>query len=150
MAYAEETKIELEASIGQIVALLRKAGANRVGQTQEPERIVIYFALADRQMKFVVPLVTEYGGPESHGNGRPVDQAKWIEQKNRQKGRALFLVIKAKLESVESGVEAFEEAFFANIVTADGRTVYERTREDLALEYTSGKVRPLMLGGPTP
>lgn len=92
--------------------------------------------------------VTEYGGPASHDNGRAVDPQRWIDQRNRQRGRALMLVIKAKLESIESGVETFEEAFLANIVTANRQTVYERIAGTLAVEYETGKVAPLMLGGP--
>jgi hypothetical protein len=46
------------------------------------------------------------------------------EQGCRASWRALFLAIKAKLVSVESGVESFEEAFLAQLVvpTGDGRT----------------------------
>ena len=151
MAYAESTSIELEASIGQIVTMLRKAGAARIGQMQEPERVTIYFELGDRHIKFVVPLVTEYAGPEKHGNNRAVDEAKWLDQRNRQRGRALMLVIKAKLESVESEVETFEQAFFANVVMADGQTVYERASQQIALEYDTGKVQAgqMLLGGPS-
>ena len=47
----------------------------------------------------------------------------------------MLLVIKAKFESVESGVEAFEQAFLANVVTSSRLTVYERIAEDLAVEY---------------
>jgi hypothetical protein len=54
------------------------------------------------------------------------------------------------LESVESGVETFEEAFLANVVTPGGGTVYERLQEPLALEYQGGAPRDLFpaLEGP--
>jgi len=60
----------------------------------------------------------------------------------------MLLVIKAKFESVESGVETFEQAFLANVVTSSRLTVYERIAEDLAVEYQTGAVRSLMLGAP--
>lgn len=148
MAYAENTKVPLEQSIAEIIGMVRKAGAESVGQFHEKNRFVIMFALGDRQMKFSVPLLTQWGGPTRGGNGRDIDVAAKLEQANRQKGRALMLVVKAKLESVESGVETFEQAFFANIVLADGATVYERMHEPIAVEYSTGKVQPLMLGGP--
>ncbi|HZV56134.1 MAG TPA: hypothetical protein VFF89_00535 [Sphingobium sp.] len=128
MAYAETTKVPLEQSIAEIIGMLRRAGAEQLGQFHDRDRFVIMFTLGDRQMKFTVPLVMNYEGPEKGGNGRKIDQAAWLEQRNRQKGRALMLVIKAKLESVESGVETFEQAFLANIVTVGGRrsmTAYE-------------------------
>lgn len=148
MAYAEDTKVPLEQSIAEIIGMVRKAGAMQVGQMDDGQRYVIMFSLADRQMRFSVPLVREYTGPRKAGNGREIDQKRWIDQRNRQRGRALMLVIKAKLESVESGVETFEEAFLANIVMSDGATVYERAAERIALEYQSGKPSMLLLGGP--
>lgn len=148
MAYAETTKVPLEQSIAEIIGMVRKAGAESVGQMQDRDRYVIIFRLANRQMRFSVPMVTEYTGPARSGNGRTIDQAAWIEQRNRQKGRALMLVVKAKIESVESGVETFEEAFLANIVLADGVTVYERMAQPIAVEYDTGKVQPLMIEGP--
>lgn len=148
MAYAENTKVPLEQSIAEIIGMVRKAGAQQLGQFQERDRFLIMFTLGDRQMKFTVPLVTTYDGPLRSGNGRPVDAKARIEQMNRQKGRALMLVIKAKLESVESGVETFEQAFLANIVVHGGQTVYDEIRKPLALQYTEGKIAPLMLGGP--
>lgn len=148
MAFAERTDVPLEQSIAEIMVMVSRAGAQSLGQMREPGRFVVAFSLADRHMRFSVPLITEYGGPAKHGNNRPVDKAAWLEQRNRQKGRALALVIKAKLESVESGVETFEEAFLANVVMSDGYTVFERIREQIALEYQSGKPMPLLLEGP--
>lgn len=145
MAYAESTKVPLEQSIAEIISMVRRAGADSVGQFHERDQFVIMFALGERRMKFSVPLVTEWDGPKRGGNGREIDVRAKIEQANRQKGRALMLVVKAKLESVESGVETFEQAFLANIIMADGATVYERVSAPLALEYKTGKVGPLRL-----
>lgn len=144
MAYAEETKVPLGQSIAEIISMLRRAGAQRIAQYEEPERFTVTFQLGDRLVRFRVPLVTEYKGPASHGNGRRVDRAKWIAQRNRQRGRALMLVIKAKLESVESEVESFEEAFLAQVVMSDGATIYERVREPIAVEYSTGQSIPLL------
>ena len=144
MAFAEETKIPLEQSIAEIIGMLRKAGADRIAQYEEPGRFTITFALSDRFVRFRVPLVSDYSGPATHGNNRPVDKQRWIDQRNRQKGRALMLVIKAKLESVESEVETFEEAFLANVVMSDGATLYERVKEPIAIEYQAGTVQPML------
>lgn len=147
MAFAENTKVPLEQSIAEIIGMVRKAGAESVGQMHDRDKFIIVFALGERRMKFAVPMVTQYDGPEKSGNGRAVDQKTWVEQRNRQKGRALMLVIKAKLESVESGVETFEEAFLANIVLpGDNLTVYERMADPIAIEYKTKRVQPLMLG----
>lgn len=148
MAYAAQTTVPLERSISEIIAMVRKAGAESIGQMHDRDSFVIVFALADRRMKFKVPLATEYVGPKVGGNGRVIDTAARLEQMNRQKGRALMLVIKAKLESVESGVETFEQAFLGNIMLADGKTVYENIAEPIAIEYQTGRASgPLLLAG---
>jgi hypothetical protein len=151
MAYAEKTTIPLEQSIAQIVGMVKKAGAQQVGQAEgDDDRYHVWFKLADRMMRFSVPLVTEYKGPARSGNGRLINQREWIDQRNRQRGRALQLVIKAKLESVESGVETFEEAFLANIVMGGGITVYDGIKQRIALEYQEGRVTgPMLLTGPS-
>ena len=127
MAYGEHTKVPFDRTVTEIIAMLRKAGAMQVGHAQEPNRLTVLFAMADRQVRFRVS---------------------WdSERSQRQRARALMLVIKAKLESVESEVETFEEAFLANVVTMGGSTVYERVREPIAIEYQTGKPA-MMLEGP--
>ncbi len=91
--------------------------------------------------------MTVYAGPTSYRNGAPINSLAWLDQKNRQRARALMLVIKAKLESVESGVETFEEAFLANVMGADGRTVYEAIQPAIATQYRE-RSAALLLGGP--
>lgn len=151
MAYAENTSIPVEKTIADIVAMLKKAGASSTGQHETDKEIWIFFQLSDRFVRFRVTLMTAYTGPRYAGNGREINAGNWIAQRNRQRARALMLVIKAKLESVESSVETFEEAFFANVVMADGATVYERARQAIALEYDTGRVQSaqLMLGAPS-
>lgn len=152
MSYAEQTNVPFEKSIADIITLIKRAGAGQIGQMEDAGRFVIGFKLADRAIKFVLPLETEYRGPTKAGNGRAIDPKKVIEQRNRSKGRALLLVIKAKLEGVESGIETVEQAFLANVVTLGGATVYERVSGDLALEYNTGQVSPVagLLGGQRP
>lgn len=130
MAYAETTKVPFDKTVSDIMTMLRKSGAMQVGQMEEANRLTIIFTLNDRSVRFRV-------GWENS------------ERSQRQRARALLLVIKAKLESIESGVETFEEAFLANIVMADGQTVHERVSGDLALEYKSGQPTMYLIGGPS-
>src|ERR1700723_2772498 len=91
---------------------------------------MVAFEHAHRHIKIIVPLPTGDGEKD--------------KQLARQRWRALLLVIKAKLESVESGIETLEEAFYANIVMPDGRTIYESTRETVRVAYDTGKVHGLL------
>jgi hypothetical protein len=129
MAYADRTQVPFTKTVSEIVAMIRKAGATQVGQMEEENRLTVLFSMADRQVRF---RVAWENSPQSQ----------------RQRARALKLVIQAKLESIESGVETFEQAFLANIVMADGATVYERVRSDLALEYRSNAPTMFLLKGP--
>ena len=129
MAYAETTRVPFERTVQDILTMLRKAGAEQVGQMEEAQRLTIMFAMNERQVRFRVGW-----------DNTPTSK--------RQRGRALLLVIKAKLESIASDVETFEEAFLANVVMADGKTVHERVAGDLALEYRSGKPTMYLIAGP--
>ncbi|MEG3167524.1 hypothetical protein U1737_04870 [Sphingomonas sp. LB3N6] len=128
MAYAERTTVPYDKTIRDIIALVKKAGAVQVGQMEEGERLTIVFGLDDRQIRFCVAW-----------ENTPSAQ--------RQRARALLLVVKAKLESVASGVETFEQAFLANIVLSDGKTVHERVSDDLRLEYRQGQPAVYLIGG---
>ena len=71
----------------------------------------------------------------------PVAEPKMLaawEQALRTRWRALLLCIKAKLESVESGIETFDTAFMAQIVLPDGRTVEERVLPEIEKAYLTG------------
>lgn len=149
MAYAERTEISIKKSIADAVTLVKRAGAVRILQYEEPGRFVLQFALGGRLIRFAVALPSIDDMPKLDGRRRLLTQADRKEkqmQAHRQRARALLLVIKAKLESVESKVETFEEAFLANVVMADDRTVYERVAAPIAAEYASGAPQ-LMLPG---
>lgn len=142
MAYAENTTVSFEKSVGETIELVRRRGADQIGQMEYPDRFEIGFKLSERLIRFVLPLPSIGDIPMRNGRGSALDLQKRQEllaQAKRQRGRALMLAIKAKLESVESGIETIEEAFLANIVMADGQTVYERISRPIELEYAGGQ-----------
>jgi hypothetical protein len=146
VSYAKDTDVPFERSIAEIVGLVRRAGADQIGQMEERDRFTLQFHLSDRAVRFRVTFPTRDEVEQMKG---PRQDAQRVEaQWRRQRGRALLLVIKAKLESVESGVETFEEAFLANVVMADGATVYDRIAAPIAAEYEARRPGPLLLGGP--
>ena len=66
------------------------------------------------------------------------------EQAVRQRWRALALVIKAKLEAVESGITVFDKEFMAHIVLPDGKTVGEHMLPQIESSYETGSMPPLL------
>lgn len=142
MAYAEETTVPFDKSIAQIVRLIKDSNADSVAQFEGANDFAVQFMLAERLIRFRLPLPTLDDMPLYTAQRHRYTEAQRrnkLEQAKKSKARALLLVIKAKLESVESGIETTEQAFLANVVMADGFTVYERIAQPIALEYQTGK-----------
>lgn len=142
MTYAAKTSVAFEKSVSEIVALVKRAGAMQVAQQDMEDSYTIAFRLDDRLIKFHLPtpLLDEMPLRDRRRSTLSKQQRiSRLEQAKRQRGRALWLVIKAKLESVESGIETIEQAFLANIVMSDGATVYERVSQPIAIEYQQGR-----------
>ncbi len=147
MSYAENTSVSVERSIADIVTLVKRAGASQIGQMDDDAFYAIQFTLADRMIRFRLPWPKLDAMPTHNGRHQALTRAQRqdkLEQVKRSKARALLLVIKAKLESVESGIETMEQAFLANVVLHGGQTVYDRIAEPIALEYQTG--RPTVAG----
>ena len=70
--------------------------------------------------------------------------AEW-QQACRQRWRALALVIKAKLEAVETGIATFEQEFLAYIVLPNGQSVGD-TAIPAIEAAAAGKDLPPLLG----
>jgi hypothetical protein len=148
MAYAETTEIAVEKSVAEIIGLVRKGGADRIAQVEEPAGFAIQFFLNDRMLRFRIRWPTFDEVPQRLGNGQWRDDRKRLaalEQRKKQRARALLLVIKAKLESVESQVETFEEAFLANIVMPEGQTVGDMALPVIATAYLDGRQLQMLL-----
>lgn len=142
MAYAENTTVAFEKSISEVISHIKKHGAERIGQVEEAGFFALQFLLSERMIRFHLPFKSIDDMPVHDGRRQRLTTEKrqaLLNQSKRQRGRALQLVIKAKLESVESGIETVEEAFLSNVVMADGSTVYERAKTLIAIEYQTGE-----------
>ncbi len=124
MAYAEKTKVPVGQSKSEIEKLVKKYGAVAFGIMERSNEASIVFTMNDRNVLFRVDL------PEN-------------DQAVKSMWRALLLTIKGKLESAERGIETFEDAFLANVVMPDGRTVSETTKPQIEQSYKGNNV-PLL------
>lgn len=142
MSYAENTAVAFEKSISEIIGLVKRAGAQQIGQFEGDDQFAIQFVLENRMIRFRLPFPTIDQMPTRNGNNVTLTNQQRrdrLDQRIRQRGRALLLVIKAKIESVESGIETIEQAFLAHVVMANGETVHERVSKSIAIEYQTGK-----------
>ena len=154
MKYAENTSVSVGKTRMEIDDLVTRAGArNVVTMVLGDGRACVMFTMSDRSVKFTMPLPDKSafakrivrGWPKANP---PERQLKDWEQACRSGWRALFLTIKAKLISVDSKVETFEEAFMPHIVVADENGTMVRFGEMAARTIADSYVRrgPLMLG----
>lgn len=65
-----------------------------------------------------------------------------VAQENRTRWRALLLVIKAKLEAVESNIATFEDEFLAHVLLPNQQTVAEYIGPTVAQIYETGRMPP--------
>lgn len=147
--YASQTSVSVEKSQAEIQRILQRYDAKQYMQGWDQERAVVAFVLNDKQVRFVIPLPDknddEFWYTEAAGKKRTEAAAhKQWEQSCRQKWRALCLIIKAKLEAVESGISVFEEEFMAHIVLPDGSTVGEYMLPQIEASYETGTMPPML------
>lgn len=149
--YATETKVSVSSSKAEIERILERYGAEQFMSGWGVDKAVIAFAMQGRQIRFTLTMPRK-DDPEftSYKRGCTVVEREesaalrlW-EQACRQRWRALALVIKAKLEAVESKIAIFEDEFMANIVLPGGRTVGEEARPMIAAAYENRHVGPLL------
>lgn len=125
--FASKTKVPVTQSRAEIERSLERYGATAFAYAMQEGRATIMFEASGRRVRFVLPL------PDAK-----------LEQAIRQKWRALLLCIKAKLESVESEIETFEDAFMSHIVMPDGQTVGDHVGPKIAEAYLAGRMTPLL------
>ena len=150
--YAANTEVSEEKSRGEIEATLRRYGADAFSYGWEENRALIAFRANNRHIRFEISMpdrsdeqFTKY---KSRGYWYDRTEAsaynEW-QKARKQRWRALALVVKAKLEAVDSGISEFEEEFLAHIVLPDGTTVGQQIRPHIEKAYIDGKMPRLLL-----
>lgn len=142
--FAASTSVPVERTRQEIESVLRRYGADQFVSGWEHGRAMLGFRVHDRMVRFELPLPKE-SDYKWKWNATEAQKEKQIAQDDRQRWRALLLVIKAKLEAVESKIATFESEFLAHIVMPNNRTVGEILIPQLAAAYTS-KTMPKLLG----
>ena len=131
MAYAEKTTVPVSKSRMEIEDLVRKHGAGQFVSGYSGNKVMIGFTACGRHVRFIVEV------PEGKSQ-------KDSEQIERQRWRALLLVIKAKFEAIDSGVSCFDDEFLSHIVLPDGKTCGDYMVPQLEAVYQTGQM-PAML-----
>ncbi|GAA4924688.1 hypothetical protein [Nesterenkonia rhizosphaerae] len=145
--YAKDTQVPAERSRGEIEKTLERYGADGFAYASTREKAMIEFQAGGRRVRFVLdlPQLADFTrtptGRSRTKAAAETEQAKAV----RQRWRALALLVKAKLEAVESGIVSFETEFMPHTLLPSGRTVAEEIQPQIEQAYTSGAVAPLQI-----
>lgn len=151
--YAQSTDVSADRSRSEIERTLSRYGANSFSYGWDDDgrelRAMVGFRLAERSIRFLVLMPSrddeEFTQTETGRARKPAAAQKAFEQACRQRWRALALVVKAKLEAVESGISTFEEEFMAWVLLPNGRTVGEVLGPQINRHLAGGPVPRLAL-----
>ena len=146
--YAKNTSVSSERSRVEIERILSRYGAGRFAYMTQEQAAMVVFEMAGKRIRFVLPLPNPNDRKFTHTGRRekqrfPEDARAVWEQACRSSWRALVLSIKAKLETVESGIATFEDEFLSYILLPGNKTVGEKMLPDLNRIYETGKVPAL-------
>ena len=144
--FAEGTEVPAGRSKAEIERILTRFGADQFGYGWRGDSAMVVFRAQGRHIRFVLPMPTK----EDLRGSRSADAQ---EREERRRWRALTLCIKAKLESVESRIETFDDAFMPHIVMPNGDTFGHWAKPQIHKAIESGQMpQSLMLEdrrGPT-
>lgn len=149
MTYAKNTDVSSERSRMELERTLARYGADQFGYGWDSDRAIVQFRADGRLIRFLLPMPNRdddyFRYTPSRGYERsPAQQEAAYEQAVRQKWRALNLVVKAKLEAVESELVTFDQEFLAHIVLPDGATAGDFMVPQIAEAYETGRMPSAM------
>lgn len=147
--YAERTEVTPSQTLDEIERVLTRYGADQFMFGRDHNRAFVGFRMKQRQARFLLPMPDrkdrQFEKLEQYSHRRTGEfSPEKYEQAVRQRYRALLLVIKAKLESIESGIETFEDAFMAQLVLPSGETVGDWIKPQIEQAYLNGKMPPML------
>ena len=153
--YAQNTDVSSSKSRNEIEKTLMRYKADQFMYGWKDGAAVVGFRMNRLMIRFVLSMPDKADRRFTHTKNKGMRRSedaveREYEQAVRQRWRALALVIKAKLEAVESGISMFEEEFRANIVLPDNQTVSDFMLPQIAIAYERGdtpKMLPDYSGG---
>lgn len=146
--YAANTEVSSDRSRAEIEKTLNRYGARQFMYGWDEQQAIVGFVIHNRQVRFVLPM-PDRDDKEFRltptGRDRAASQiAQVYEQAVKQRWRSLALVIKAKLEAVESGIVTFDAEFLAHLVLPNGQTVGDQVMPAVAEAYATGHTPQLL------
>jgi hypothetical protein len=155
--YAAQTDVSSSRSRDEIERTLERYGADQFLYGWQDSNAVVGFRMQGKMVRFILPLPSrdEKQFTEYVSRGKlwaRTDEAarKLYEQAVKQRWRAMALVIKAKLEAVETGITTFEDEFLAHILLPNGATAGEWLKPQVEEAYRIGTMPSMLPMLPAP
>lgn len=124
MTYARGGIVPVERTLSEIGRLVKAAGGSDMTVISSDEQIGCEFILEGLRIRLTCDLIDKHQTMlDRLARAMSPTQAGQAHQRMiRERWRAVMLVIKAKLISVNLKIESVQEAFMAQVVTADRQT----------------------------
>lgn len=150
--YARDTTVTPEKSRAEIEHTLTRYGADSFGYGWDGDQAVISFRFDGRTVRFLLTMPDRNDRRFTHTEERQIQRdpeaaIKAWSKACRQAWRALVLIVKAKLEAVESGIVTFDEEFLPYLVLPDGSTVAQQALPMVRQAYETGRMPVALLPG---
>jgi hypothetical protein len=146
--YAAGTAVPVAQSRAEIESTLSRYGADEFGFAQSASTGVVMFVFAGRQYRISAPMPDRDDRDirlTPTGRTRTSNQrVEVLEAERRQRWRALLLIIKGKLQAVETGIVSWEQEWGTYTVLPDGRTAGDYLDSAISEAYESGQVPSLV------
>ena len=148
MPYAQNTEVSTDKSKTELKKVIYRFGASNYQFAESDEKAMVQFVKDNRMIRFMLHFLP----PDSQmfvktptGRSRKKNAAfEEYEKETRRRWRALILCIKAKFETVESGIATFEEEFLAHIVLPNNETVATEMIPMITEAYKTKKMPKLL------
>lgn len=152
--YAAGTDVSVDRTRLDLERVLGRYGARGFGYATEGALAMVTFTVVNDEgttlrIQMRVPL-PDPNDPEftQTPSGKPRENQQTIqnawEQACRQRWRAVLLVVKAKLEAVETGISTIEREFMPDLVMGDGKTLEAHLGEDFGRHLERGGSLPML------
>lgn len=152
MPYADETKVSVERSTMELVAILKRYGATQTAiiDSTDPPASCVMFRYRERPFRLSVPVppIEEFIYDKRRVRRSPKSRDNAWSTEQRRRWRVMVLLVKAQLEAVDCGLLPFEAAMAHALLLPDGRTAGEAVVADLDGFLAGGGRLPLLLLGP--
>ncbi len=150
--YAEGTSVSIERSQNEIKRNLNRHGATGFLFGEQGEKAAILFELKGRQYRMGVtyPPRGKFQNMQPNQYTRVMNAKQRAEnayeQEKQRLWRGLALLVKAKLEAIESGISTLEMEMQPYTVMPSGQTAGEWLEPQIERVYKTGKMPPLLPG----